>query len=69
MLKQSAVLKKKKKSPQAFSTDLETLKIAGKEMEKQRIEDEKRARTSTHRISNDRGRQVLRVVNLLLNSD
>ena len=48
MLKQSAVLKKKKKSPQAFSTDLETLKIAGKEMEKQRIEDEKRARTSTH---------------------
>ena len=48
MLKQSAVLKKKKKSPQAFSTDLETLKIAGKEIEKQRIEDEKRARASTH---------------------
>ena len=48
MLKQSAVLKKKKKSPQAFFTDLETLKIAGKEIEKQRIEDEKRARASTH---------------------
>ena len=58
MLKQSAVLKKKKKSPQAFSTDLETLKIAEKNGKTENRRWEKSKSIHTQRISNDRGRQV-----------